>query len=129
LTGTLLFSSLSIAQEMCPQDPIAWKKETTHLMQVTTSELESWAVHKPTAEVPSSMRARACIKVQVIVHRDGKVLCALALAGHPLLRKAAEHAAKHWVFKLPNDKRGNEITGSLSFSFNTTSSENVCTSK
>ncbi len=49
--------------------------------------------------VARQINASGEVKVQVTIGEDGKVVEAVAISGHPLLRKAAEDAARNWVFK------------------------------
>lgn len=58
------------------------------------------------------------VKVQVTIGEDGKVIEAAAISGHPLLRQAAEDAARRWTFK-PAMFNGQPIAsqGTLSFLF------------
>jgi TonB family protein len=58
------------------------------------------------------------VKVQVTIGDDGKVIEAAAISGHPLLRQAAEVAARRWTFK-PAMFNGQPIVsqGTLSFLF------------
>ena len=47
------------------------------------------------------VRIQGDVKVTIVVDRTGKVVCARATEGHPLLRASAVHAATQWQFK-PN---------------------------
>ncbi|MCW5950064.1 MAG: TonB family protein [Pyrinomonadaceae bacterium] len=46
-----------------------------------------------------SVNAHGAVAVQIVVNRSGRVVGVCAIAGHPLLRRSAEDAAKQWRFK------------------------------
>ncbi len=74
---------------------------------VTTNSADFWslATEKPKAQCPPAARAvRACIdgtpaEVYVLVDRQGKVVFAKTIGGHPLIRAAAESNLKGWTIK------------------------------
>lgn len=45
-----------------------------------------------------AVRASGTVDVTVKIDKDGKVILAESISGHPLLRKACEVAAKEWIF-------------------------------
>lgn len=45
------------------------------------------------------VNASGPVKVQITIAENGHVIVAKAISGHPLLRDAAEEAARQWVFK------------------------------
>jgi TonB family protein len=58
------------------------------------------------------------VVVQIIINENGRVIEAKSTKGHPLLRNAAEEAAKRWVFR-PTLLDGKPVrqTGNLTFIF------------
>lgn len=74
---------------------------------VITSSAEFWsaASHRPKPQCPPAARAvRACTgetpaEVYILVDRDGKVVFAKTIGGHPLIRAAAEVNVKSWKLK------------------------------
>lgn len=74
---------------------------------VTTNSADFWslATEKPKAQCPPAARAvRACTdgtsaEVYVLVDRQGKVVFAKTIGGHPLIRAAAEANLKTWTIK------------------------------
>lgn len=73
------------------------------------------AVYPPLAR---AARAQGAVAVQVVVDGEGKVIAASAVSGHPLLRAAAEKAARAWEF-TPSllDGRPVKVTGVISLNF------------
>lgn len=69
-------------------------------------------------EAARAVRASGAVNVQITVSESGKVLSASAVSGHPLLRGAAEDAAKKATFE-PVLLEGNpvKVTGILIFYF------------
>lgn len=69
-------------------------------------------------EAARAVRASGAVNVQITVSESGKVLSASAVSGHPLLRGAAEDAAKKSTFE-PVLLEGNpvKVTGILMFYF------------
>ncbi len=73
-----------------------------------TSEENTVEVKKYVAPVypPAAKAVRASGEVVVLVeiNRDGEVVSSKAESGHPLLRRAAEAAAKKWLFSAAKDE-------------------------
>jgi len=111
----------------CAEDPATWSSKFSELAHLSTPELEAQTIRRVEAHVPSSLRAQACIPVEIIVSSDGRVLCARSQKGHPLLRAAAERAAKRWAFTpFKSATKTHPVTGELLFSFNTSSDADAC---
>lgn len=85
-----------------------------------SDDLKKRAIHRVAPKLPSSVRAEGTIRVDVLVNVEGQVQCVTARKGHPLLRRAAEEAAKQWTFK-PMVVRGETVAvfGRLAFHFTT----------
>jgi TonB family protein len=79
------------------------------------------AVVRVTPSYPEGARrlgVKGEVQVEVTVGEDGRVIQAVALSGHELLKGAAETAARKWVFKPAtlNGKPG-KVKGTLTFVF------------
>jgi protein TonB len=46
-----------------------------------------------------SIRLHGAVQVQVLISEEGRVLSTGVVSGHPILRAAAEEAARQWLFK------------------------------
>jgi TonB family protein len=69
---------------------------------VSGGVLNGKAISLPKAEYPSAAKAAKAsgsVSVQVLIDESGNVISAKAVTGHPLLRAAAETAAKNAKFK------------------------------
>jgi len=53
----------------------------------------------PYPEIPKRMHVQDAVSVEVIISPEGVVESARAVSGHPLLRRAAEDAARGWRFQ------------------------------
>ncbi|MEP7213888.1 MAG: TonB family protein [Acidobacteriota bacterium] len=73
------------------------------------------SVVPPFPPAARAVRALGQVTVTVSIGQDGKVLSAKAISGHPLLRRAAEVAAKQFLFE-PSPENA-ERTQTLSFMF------------
>jgi TonB family protein len=83
--------------------------------------LDGKAISKPQPQYPAlakAARASGIVTVQVVVDETGSVVSATALSGHPLLRAAAEAAAKQAKFS-PVLQNGKPVTvaGKLTYDF------------
>lgn len=88
---------------------------------ISGGDLNDKAKTLPQPEYPKAARAvRASgeVKVQVVIDEDGKVVSVQALSGHPLLRVAAEQAARKAEF-APTLLSGTpvKVSGTLTYSF------------
>lgn len=80
------------------------------------------AISLPKPAYPSAARAvnaRGTVNVAVIIDRNGRVMSANATSGHPLLRQAAESAARRARFR-PTLLSGQpvEVSGVIVYNFN-----------
>jgi TonB family protein len=86
-----------------------------------TVVLNSKAVKLPAPVYPSAAKAvgaSGTVKVKVSVDENGSVFSATALSGHPLLRKAAENAAREARFASAfTEGKPVKMTGILIYSF------------
>jgi TonB family protein len=65
--------------------------------------------------VAASARVSATVMVEVQIDAEGKVTSSRVIDGHKLLDKAAENAARRWVFAASKDEVA--ITARLTFTF------------
>lgn len=56
-----------------------------------------------------AVRASGTVDVPVKIDKNGKVISAVAISGHPLLRKACENAAKEWIFSTNSTVEEREV--------------------
>lgn len=83
-----------------------------------SDELKKRATHHVAPRLPSSVRAEGTIIVELLMDTEGNVQCVRASNGHPLLRRAAEEAAKQWKFKpVVVDGEIVAVFGRLAFRF------------
>jgi TonB family protein len=98
---------------------------------VSGGVLNSKAISLPAPAYPAAaraVRAAGSVTVQVTVSEAGKVISATAVSGHPLLRSAAEEAAKKAEFKpLLRGSAPVKVTGVLSYKFDPSSRSSVST--
>jgi TonB family protein len=68
--------------------------------------------------VAKAARAQGPVQVTVTINENGEVSSSSIVSGHPLLREAAEDAARQWRFK-PTIQDGNpvRVQGTLTFNF------------
>jgi TonB family protein len=88
---------------------------------VSGGVLDSKATSKPDPTYPpvaKAVKASGAVVVQVIVDEQGKVISARAVSGHPLLRSAAEAAARQARFS-PTMLAGRpvKVSGTLTYNF------------
>jgi TonB family protein len=69
--------------------------------------------------IAKQVNASGEVRVEVIIGENGRVISAKAVSGHPVLRAAAEDAARKWVFK-PTEVGGKpvQVQSALTFVFN-----------
>lgn len=90
-------------------------------MPVSGGVLNGKAISKPQPAYPpiaKAANASGTVVVQVLIDEDGKVTEAHAVSGHPLLRKAAEEAARNARFS-PTQLSGQpvKVTGVITYNF------------
>jgi TonB family protein len=83
--------------------------------------LNGSALKLPAPDYPAAakaVRASGTVNVQVTIDEDGKVISASAVSGHPLLRAAAENAARKCEFR-PTRLEGApvKVTGIIVYNF------------
>jgi TonB family protein len=68
--------------------------------------------------IAKQINASGEVQVSIVIGENGRVVEAKAIKGHPVLRSAAEDAARKWVFK-PTEVGGRPVPvqGTLSFVF------------
>jgi TonB family protein len=72
------------------------------VQKVTESVAQGWALTRVIPVYPASarkMNAYGPVEVRIIISREGKVIEAAAISGHPALRRAAVETARRWAFK------------------------------
>jgi TonB family protein len=86
-------------QELCDNHPDLLLDEKGKPLRVKTSELMKRVIHCEIPKLPGNVCAKGNVIVRVLITPEGKVECAKAIHGHPLINKAALEAVKHWTFK------------------------------
>lgn len=91
------------------------------LKPLTSHVLNGKATSLPKPEYPAAaraVRASGAVNVQVTIDEQGNIISARAVSGHPLLRQAAEEAARNAKF-APTLLEGKpvEITGIVVYNF------------
>ncbi len=103
--------------------------ETPKRINVSPSVLQGNALKKVNPAYPSvakAAKASGAVQVQITISEEGKVVDAVAISGHPLLRDAALDAARQWEFK-PTILSGSPVKaqGTLTFNFTLADEENT----
>src|SRR5262245_3094629 len=111
----ILALTISVAQAQPP------KKSKPRRLTVSGGVLEGAAIKKVSPIYPrfaKAMRASGKVEVKVTISKQGKVIEAVDISGHPLLREASGDATKQWVFK-PTELNGApvKVQGILVFNF------------
>ncbi len=111
----ILALTISIAQAQPPQ------KSKPRRLTVSGGVLKGLAIKKvapPYPPIARAARAEGKVEVQVTISEQGKVIEAVVVSGHPLLREVSVDAAKQWVFK-PTELSGVpvKVQGILTFNF------------
>jgi TonB family protein len=124
LTALFVLANISISgkqeQPPCSSHPKLLRNARGEPIWISSDGLKKRATHRVAPQLPSSVRAQGTIIVSVLVDTEGRVQCAKATKGHPLLRRAAEEAAKQWTFE-PMEANGKPVAvfGCLIFDFAT----------
>jgi TonB family protein len=80
--------------------------------RISAKEIKKRVIERVAAEHPKACRCEGAVTVEVFVNPEGKVECAHALTGHPLLRASAIKAAGQWKFEpLMKDGEAVAFTG------------------
>lgn len=100
-----------------PPKPTPVAKKTI----ISGGVLNGKAISKPTPPYPpiaKAARAAGTVTVQIVVDESGKVISASAVSGHPLLRQAAEQAARNARF-TPTQLSGQavKVSGVITYNF------------
>jgi periplasmic protein TonB len=104
-----------------PPAPEPPKPEPAKIHKVSGGVIQGNAIRKPAPPYPpiaKAARAQGAVQVQVTISEEGRVIDAVVVSGHPLLREAALQAARQWVFK-PTELSGVpvKVQGVLTFNF------------
>ena len=104
-----------------PPTPPAPDQRGDGRQRISEGVLQGNAINKVMPAYPAVARqinAVGEVQVQITITEDGRVSEAVAITGHPLLRAAAEDAARRWTFK-PTTLNGKPIKaqGVLTFLF------------
>lgn len=83
--------------------------------------LQGSAISKPAPAYPplaKAARVSGSVVVEVTIGEDGRVISARAVSGHPLLKAAAEGAARGWRW-TPTQLSGQavKVIGTITFNF------------
>ncbi|MDX2030937.1 MAG: energy transducer TonB [Blastocatellia bacterium] len=124
LTNAILIGGLPAgiaARGEVPPPPAARGARVDGKQRISEGVLQGNAVNKVTPTYPAiarQMNASGEVQVQITINEEGRVIEAVALSGHPLLRTPAEDAARRWTFK-PTTLSGKPVKalGVLTFVF------------
>ncbi len=101
---------LGLAQDLkstCSENPKLLKDGKGKPVRLGYKKLKQRATNCETVRLPGSFDAKGQVLVQVLVGPSGAVECALAISGHPLMKKFVQDAARKWTFKplIEKDER------------------------
>jgi len=85
-----------------PQPRVQTAPGESRPVRITSQVLQGKAIERrtpPYPEIPKRMHVQDAVSVEVIISPEGVVESARAVSGHPLLRRAAEDAARGWRFQ------------------------------
>ncbi|MEW6212838.1 MAG: TonB family protein, partial [Acidobacteriota bacterium] len=107
--------------ESKPEQKPPSPKETPRVIRVSGVVLQRSALVRVKPEYPPMARAAnatGTVVVEILIDENGRVKSAKAVSGHPLLKQAAESAAKGWKF-APTLIAGTpvKVTGTITFTF------------
>jgi TonB family protein len=86
--------------------------DATQSLRLSPEQTYAQATARPLPPYPAVAkvaRAGGIVVVEVLISKEGNVLCARSISGHPLLRRAAVAAALNWKFE-PSQPPGNATT-------------------
>jgi TonB family protein len=111
LSTLFIFASLNIAAQTPESSP----------KKIVGGVLNGKATSMPRPQYPAAaraVRASGAVSVQVLIDEQGNVASANAVSGHPLLRQAAEQAAREAKF-LPTTLQGQpvKVSGIITYNF------------
>lgn len=119
-------STVETKKAPAPPPPLAVKKENTKPptdRKVSLGVVNGQAINlvkPPYPQVARTIRASGAVNVQITIDERGNVVAANAVSGHPLLRPAAEAAARSSKFRptlLSNEPV--KATGMIIYNFST----------
>jgi TonB family protein len=118
--STALFSTSKIIQVETNDEPPPPPKPTP-TPRVSKGVTSGEAVSKAYPIYPTiakQINASGRVQVAIMIDENGRVIEAKAISGHPVLRSAAEDAAKKWIFR-PTLLDGKPVKqpGTLTFDF------------
>jgi TonB family protein len=95
--------------------------DSTQSLRLSPEQTYAQATARPLPPYPAVakvVRAEGIAVVEVLISKEGSVLCARSISGHPFLRRAAVAAALNWKFE-PFQSAGNATTavGTVAFEF------------
>ncbi|MGH9754868.1 MAG: energy transducer TonB [Blastocatellia bacterium] len=112
------FGSLEMMQVGTADEP---PPMPTSPVRVSTGVIQSEAltrVHPIYPSIAKQINASGDVQVEIVIDEQGRVISAKAISGHPVLRSAAEDAARKWTFKPTLlDKKPVKQPGVLTFKF------------
>ena len=125
--SSLLFAALIFlpaaraAQQDQPEPPKIIRKSGGVLQGSATRRVEP--AYPPLAK---TARVSGPVVVEITVDETGKVISARGISGHPLLKPAAEAAARGWEF-TPTSLQGTpvKVIGTITFNFHLYSKEDI----
>lgn len=104
-----------------PSQPKIQSLNVPEMQRVSSSVLTGKAINKvqPTySAIAKAARAQGAVQVAITVSKEGQVISAEAVGGHPLLKEAAVTAAKQWTFETTElSGQPVKIQGILTFNF------------
>ena len=68
-------------------------------IRLSSKETQKRIIHCEPAKLLGNIDAKGIVLLSVLIDPDGKVQCATALIGHPLMKKFAMDAVTKWRFK------------------------------
>jgi TonB family protein len=68
-------------------------------VRLSAKETKKRVVNREVPKLPGLLDAQGTVVVEVLINPEGKVDCARALTGHPILKKRAEETVRKWTFK------------------------------
>ena len=83
----------------CDPDASSSRDKRRRPVRLTAGELKKRVTYCKLPPIPPNLRVEGAVVVEVLIGTDGKVQCARALSGHPLLRWPAVMTAVEWTFK------------------------------
>jgi TonB family protein len=120
---------VSVPARAALQDKLEPKPEPPKIIRKSGGVLQGSAIRRVEPSYPplaKTARVSGTVVVEVTVDEEGKVISARGLSGHPLLKPAAETAARGWEF-TPTMLQGTpvKVIGTITFNFNLYSKEDI----